>query len=99
MRMVRIKMALMIVCVCHRVSDRDIAHAARHGCSTFDDLQDQLLVGTACGACGDCARDTFEAQRPPSCPPLTAAESSCVSCLGHRRAAHSAPAPHPAGPG
>jgi len=51
----------MIVCICHRVSDRDIAHAARHGCASFDELQDDLGVATACGACGDCARETFAA--------------------------------------
>ena len=53
----------MIVCICHRVSDRDIAHAARAGCASFDELQDELRVATSCGACGDCARDTFEAHR------------------------------------
>jgi bacterioferritin-associated ferredoxin len=52
----------MIVCVCHRVSDRDIAHAVRAGCGSFDELQDALRVATACGACGDCARDTFDRQ-------------------------------------
>jgi bacterioferritin-associated ferredoxin len=68
MRIVRIKMATMIVCVCHRISDRDIAHAARQGCASFDELQDQLRVATACGACGDCARETFDAQRSgPGC--------------------------------
>lgn len=50
----------MIVCVCHRVSDRDIAHAVRAGCASFDELQDELRVATACGACGDCARQTFD---------------------------------------
>jgi len=49
----------MIVCICHRVSDRDIAHAARQGCASFDELQDELGVATACGTCGDCARETF----------------------------------------
>jgi bacterioferritin-associated ferredoxin len=52
----------MIVCVCHRVSDRDIAHAVRAGCGSYDELQDTLRVATACGACGDCARDTFDRQ-------------------------------------
>jgi bacterioferritin-associated ferredoxin len=52
----------MIVCVCHRVSDRDIAHAVKAGCGSFDELQDQLRVATGCGACGDCARETFERQ-------------------------------------
>jgi len=53
----------MIVCVCHRVSDRDIAHAVGSGCATLDELQDELRVATACGACVDCARQTLEAHR------------------------------------
>jgi bacterioferritin-associated ferredoxin len=51
----------MIVCICRRVSDRDIEREVRSGCQSFDALQDQLLVGTACGACTDCARQTFDA--------------------------------------
>ena len=51
----------MIVCICHRVSDRDIAHAVRHGCASFDELQEELGVATGCGACGDCAREIFAA--------------------------------------
>lgn len=56
----------MIVCVCHRVSDRDIARAAREGCASFDELQFELQVATCCGRCHDCARETFEkhAARP-----------------------------------
>ena len=61
----------MIVCVCHRVSDRDIEREVRHGCESFDELQDELRVGTACGRCTDCARDTFDVAR--ACRP-TAAE-------------------------
>lgn len=53
----------MIVCVCHRVSDRDIAIAASSGCSSFEDLQDDLRVATACGACKDCACEIFEESR------------------------------------
>lgn len=53
----------MIVCVCHRVSDRDIGRAAREGCPDFESLQDELRVGTACGACLDCARETFAERR------------------------------------
>lgn len=49
----------MIVCVCRRVSDRDIHRAAREGVSSFDDLQADTGVGTACGSCVDCARDTW----------------------------------------
>jgi len=49
----------MIVCVCHRVSDRDIARAAQQGCADFDELQLELSVATSCGRCDDCARETF----------------------------------------
>lgn len=60
----------MIVCVCHRVSDRDIQREVTHGCASFEELQDELRVATACGRCGDCARDTFEAAR--ACHPMAA---------------------------
>ena len=53
----------MIVCVCHRVSDRDIEREVGHGCDSFEELQDELRVATACGRCADCARDTFDVAR------------------------------------
>lgn len=56
----------MIVCVCHRVTDRDIAREAG-SCADFDALQEQLRVGTACGACLDCARQTFERHQVGPC--------------------------------
>ena len=60
----------MIVCVCHRVSDRDIAREVQHGCTSFEELQDELRVATACGRCHDCARDTFDAAH--ACRPTVA---------------------------
>jgi bacterioferritin-associated ferredoxin len=51
---------LVIVCLCHRVTERDIGHAVSGGCGDFEQLQDELRVGTACGACLECARGTFE---------------------------------------
>lgn len=50
----------MIVCVCHRVSDRDIARAVQGGCSSFDELQAELRVSTSCGKCRDCAQAIFK---------------------------------------
>ncbi|CAN5746746.1 hypothetical protein BH09PSE5_BH09PSE5_01490 [soil metagenome] len=50
----------MIVCVCRRVSDKDIQREAHSGCSTFADLQMELGVATCCGRCGDCAKEVFE---------------------------------------
>jgi bacterioferritin-associated ferredoxin len=46
----------MIVCVCRRVSDREIARHARAGMS-FDEIQFELGVATQCGQCEGCARD------------------------------------------
>ena len=46
----------MIVCVCNRVSDREIARHARAGMS-FDDIQFELGVATQCGQCECSARD------------------------------------------
>lgn len=41
----------MIVCVCRRVSDRQIRAAAENGAETLDDLQQQLGVAMQCGKC------------------------------------------------
>lgn len=46
----------MIVCVCRRVSDREIARHARAGMS-FDDIQFELGVATQCGQCESSARE------------------------------------------
>lgn len=46
----------MIVCVCRRVSDRDIARHAHAGMG-FDDIQFELGVATQCGRCEGCARE------------------------------------------
>ncbi len=46
----------MIVCVCKRVSDREIARHVQAGMG-FDDIQFELGVATQCGQCEQCARD------------------------------------------
>ena len=50
----------MIVCVCNRISDRDIVRHAQQGCLSFDDLQFELGVSTGCGSCEQCARAVFQ---------------------------------------
>ncbi|MGM9516535.1 (2Fe-2S)-binding protein [Roseateles sp. DB2] len=49
----------MIVCLCHRVSDRDIRRAVAEGTRNFEVLQDETRAASACGACHDCAREVF----------------------------------------
>lgn len=53
----------MIVCVCNRVSDRDIRRHAEDGCGSFDELQMATGVATCCGQCESCARDTYAQAR------------------------------------
>ena len=65
----------MIVCICHRVSDRDIAREVRSGCADFASLQDELRVGTGCGACLEHAEATF----------LEHAAGACGGCPGAAR--------------
>jgi bacterioferritin-associated ferredoxin len=50
----------MIVCVCHRVSDRDIRHHAAQGCVSFDAIQMETGVATCCGRCESCAREVLD---------------------------------------
>jgi bacterioferritin-associated ferredoxin len=51
----------MIVCVCRRISERDIQRAAHGGCGSLEDLQMELGVATCCGRCAECAQSTLEA--------------------------------------
>lgn len=46
----------MIVCICRRISDSQIARHARAGMG-FDEIQFELGVATQCGKCEGCARD------------------------------------------
>ncbi|MEY3872378.1 MAG: hypothetical protein RLZZ296_1373, partial [Pseudomonadota bacterium] len=46
----------MIICVCRRISDREIVRHARAGMG-FDEIQFELGVATQCGRCEGCARD------------------------------------------
>jgi len=66
----------MIVCVCRRVSDREIARHARAG-MTFDEVQMELGVATQCGRCEGCARDVV-AQCSAS-HPVAALRRDCES--------------------
>ncbi len=78
----------MIVCICHRVSDRDIARAVQAGCASFEELQRELSVATACGRCHDCARETFHAQAcQVTQAPVGLASGAAAACPPARRIA------------
>ena len=48
---------LMIICICHRVSERDIDNAVSEGAGSLCQLNERLRVGTGCGACVEHVRD------------------------------------------
>ncbi len=50
----------MIVCLCHRVSDRDIHREVSAGTQCFEVLQDETRIASSCGSCHDCAREIFD---------------------------------------
>jgi len=47
----------MFVCLCNAVSDQQIADAVKAGARDIEDVQEILMVSTACGTC----RQTAEA--------------------------------------
>lgn len=66
----------MIVCLCHRVSERDIRTAVAEGTRCFEQLQDHTRVASSCGCCLECAQDVFDhalsaaSDRPPVAHPM-----------------------------
>jgi len=70
----------MIVCVCHRISDREIARYARAGMG-FDEIQLELGVATRCGQCEGCARDVV-AQCSASHPVAALSRDDCGAPAG-----------------
>lgn len=81
MRTIRINLRLMIICICHRVSDRDIARSVREGCDSFEELQAELAVATGCGACHDCAQASFHEQRSNALSGLAIGPAHAVAPL------------------
>jgi bacterioferritin-associated ferredoxin len=80
MRAIRIYNEAMIVCVCHRISDREIARHARAGMD-FDDIQFELGVATQCGQCEGCARDIVN--QCNSAQPVAAIHKACGAACGN----------------
>ena len=53
----------MIVCVCRKVSDRQIREAAAEGAQTLECLQFELGLATQCGRCADYACQILDEAR------------------------------------
>lgn len=50
----------MYVCVCNRVSDKEIHQAVIRGVDSLESLKKELNVATCCGRCADCARQVMQ---------------------------------------
>lgn len=68
----------MIVCLCRRVSDRDITAAVTAGVHNFEVLQDRTGVSSCCGCCLDCAREVFDAARAQCAPAVPASPAAAA---------------------
>ena len=47
----------MYVCVCNKVTDKDIRQAVAAGASSMRALRNTLNVGSNCGSCAEMTRD------------------------------------------
>jgi bacterioferritin-associated ferredoxin len=65
----------MIVCICHRVSDRDIRRLVSIGTRCFEVLKEQTRVASSCGTCHDCARQVFDNACAQACCPQASREA------------------------
>jgi bacterioferritin-associated ferredoxin len=46
----------MVVCVCRKVSDRQIVNLIQAGADSWEAVQLETGAGTCCGRCQDCAK-------------------------------------------
>ena len=69
----------MIVCVCRRVSDREIARHAHAGMN-FEDIQFELGVATQCGQCECVAREVVA--QCNACRPVAAIQLAASNAEG-----------------
>ena len=49
----------MYVCLCNRITDKDIHQAAAEGASSVADLRHMLGVSNQCGTCVDAAQEVL----------------------------------------
>lgn len=49
----------MYVCLCNRVTDKDIRRAATEGAASLSDLKSMLGVSSQCGSCAEVAQQVL----------------------------------------
>lgn len=58
---------LVLVCLCHPTSDRDVDAVIDEGARTVDEIGRKCGAGTGCGACVDELRDRLHAKGANTC--------------------------------
>jgi bacterioferritin-associated ferredoxin len=53
----------MYVCICNKVTEKDILHVRATGVNSLEDLQQHINVGTCCGRCKDCANRLLSCEK------------------------------------
>jgi bacterioferritin-associated ferredoxin len=61
----------MYVCVCHAVTDRDIAQAVAEGAHSMRDLRERTGITSTCGRCAQCAHACLKEARPAETKTMT----------------------------
>lgn len=54
----------MFVCICHAITEKDIAQAVEQGAGTMKELREQLNVASQCGKCSSFAKSMLDDLRP-----------------------------------
>ncbi len=49
----------MFVCICHAITEKDIALAVEQGAGTMKELREQLNIASQCGKCSQFAKTTL----------------------------------------
>ena len=73
--MIIIYTSFMYVCLCHGVTDQEIAQAVAEGHHDVQSIQEHLLAGTGCGGCINFTADLIDQ--------LTADSSSRASDISY----------------
>lgn len=71
----------MYVCVCNRVTDREIRRAVNDGHKTLNCLSKELSVGSCCGRCKDCVREILADAAETVSVPVSALSSTAKGSL------------------
>jgi bacterioferritin-associated ferredoxin len=62
----------MYVCLCQRISDRQIRESVHRGASSFEEVKEMLPVASCCGCCEETARDVVQAEVRSKAAPAAA---------------------------